>query len=188
LACWRTPALRASDAGTLLKTTLQSITDQGNPAQEAIRNLGLSLYDFDTGEFVGFRELFRQLDEARSRLRPQDFQAQTNILFGSDAMRSAMLGTVADFDQMEAVIGRVGTAGNMAKAQMQGWPGIMEGVSNSTEALKLSLYDIFNTPAGQEFGNKIVESLDGLVDWVNTHKPEIIGFVCGNRVGGRFHR
>jgi TP901 family phage tail tape measure protein len=169
--------IKGSDAGTLLKTTLQSITDQGNPAQEAIRNLGLSLYDFDTGEFVGFRELFRQLDEARSRLRPQDFQAQTNILFGSDAMRSAMLGTVADFDQMEAVIGRVGTAGNMAKAQMQGWPGIMEGVSNSTEALKLSLYDIFNTPAGQEFGNKIVESLDGLVDWVNTHKPEIIGFV-----------
>jgi TP901 family phage tail tape measure protein len=170
--------IKGSDAGTLLKTTLQSITDQGNPAQEAIRNLGLSLYDFDTGEFVGFRELFRQLDEARSRLRPQDFQAQTNILFGSDAMRSAMLGTVADFDQMEAVIGRVGTAGNMAKAQMQGWPGIMEGVSNSTEALKLSLYDIFNTPAGQEFGNKIVESLDGLVDWVNTHKPEIIGFVA----------
>ncbi|WP_370499761.1 phage tail tape measure protein [Mycolicibacterium sp. jd] len=171
--------IKGSDAGTLLKTTLQSITKQGDPARDAMEALGLSLYNLDTGQFVGFRELFRQLDEARARLRPQDFQAQTNILFGSDAMRSAMLGTVADFDKMEATINRVGTAGDMARAKMQGWPGIMEGINNTIGELKLSLFDdIFNTPAGQEFGNKIVESLDGLVDWVNTHKPEIIGFVA----------
>ncbi|MDW5609259.1 phage tail tape measure protein [Mycolicibacterium sp. D5.8-2] len=171
--------IKGSDAGTLLKTTLQSITKQGDPARDAMEALGLSLYNLDTGQFVGFREMFRQLDEARARLRPQDFQAQTNILFGSDAMRSAMLGTVADFDKMEATINRVGTAGDMARAKMQGWPGIMEGINNTIGELKLSLFDdIFNTPAGQEFGNKIVESLDGLVDWVNTHKPEIIGFVA----------
>ncbi|MFA7513850.1 MAG: phage tail tape measure protein, partial [Mycolicibacterium vanbaalenii] len=170
--------IKGSDAGTLLKTTLQSITKQGDPARDAMEALGLSLYNLDTGQFVGFREMFRQLDEARARLRPQDFQAQTNVLFGSDAMRSAMLGTVADFDKMEATINRVGTAGDMARAKMQGWPGIMEGINNTIGELKLSLFDdIFNTPAGQEFGNKIVESLDGLVDWVNTHKPEIIGFV-----------
>ncbi|ABM12290.1 phage tail tape measure protein, TP901 family [Mycolicibacterium vanbaalenii PYR-1] len=171
--------IKGSDAGTLLKTTLQSITKQGDPARDAMEALGLSLYNLDTGQFVGFREMFRQLDEARARLRPQDFQAQTNILFGSDAMRSAMLGTVADFDTMEATINRVGTAGDMARAKMQGWPGIMEGINNTIGELKLSLFDdIFNTPAGQEFGNKIVESLDGLVEWVNTHKPEIIGFVA----------
>lgn len=177
LGMFANAGIKGSDAGTLLKTTMQSITDQGNPAQAAIDNLGLSLYNFDTGQFVGFRELFRQLDEAKQRMSPEQFQAQSNILFGTDAMRAAMLGSVEKFDEMEAVIGRVGTASNMAKAQMQGWPGVMEGIENSTEALKLSLFDVFNSDAGQEMGTKIVEGLDGLVDWVNTHKPEIVGFV-----------
>lgn len=171
--------IKGSDAGTLLKTTLQSITDQGNPAQGAIQALGMSLYDFGTGQFVGFRELFRQLDEAKRRMSPEQFQAETNILFGSDAMRSAMLGSAASFDQMEASIGRVGTASSMAKAQMAGWPGVMEGISNTTEALKLSFYDVFNTAAGQQVGQKLVEGLGGVVDWVNTHKPEIMAFVAG---------
>lgn len=171
--------VKGSDAGTLLKTTLQSITDQGNPAQGAIQALGMSLYDFGTGQFVGFRELFRQLDEAKRRMSPEQFQAETNILFGSDAMRSAMLGSAATFDQMEASIGRVGTASSMAKAQMAGWPGVMEGISNTTEALKLSFYDVFNTAAGQQVGQKLVEGLGGVVDWVNTHKPQIMAFVAG---------
>lgn len=178
LGMFANAGIKGSDAGTLLKTTLQSITDQGNPAQEAINALGLSLYNFDTGQFVGFRELFRQLDEARERMSPQQFQAQSNILFGSDAMRAAMLGNVEAFDQMEAVIGRVGTAADMAKAKMQGWPGIVEGIENSLSELKLSLFDdVFNTAAGRQVGHQLVESLDGLVQWVNTHKPEIIGFV-----------
>lgn len=178
LGMFANAGIKGSDAGTLLKTTMQSITDQGAPAQEAINQLGLSLYNFDTGQFVGFRELFRQLDEARERMSPQQFQAQSNILFGSDAMRAAMLGNVEAFDQMEAVISRVGTAADMAKAKMQGWPGIVEGIENSLSELKLSLFDdTFNTAAGRQVGHQLVESLDGLVQWVNTHKPEIIGFV-----------
>ncbi|MGU3650693.1 phage tail tape measure protein [Mycolicibacterium sp. A43C] len=177
LGMFANAGVKGSDAGTLLKTTLQSITDQGNPAQEAIKSLGLSLYNFDTGQFVGFRELFRQLDEAKSRMSPEQFQAESNVLFGSDAMRAAMLGTVADFDTMYETIGRVGTASNMAKAQMQGWPGVMEGIDNATEALKLSLYDLFDSAAGRDLGGQLVGSLDGLVDWVNTHKPEIVSFV-----------
>lgn len=176
LGMFANAGVKGSDAGTLLKTTMQSITDQGSPAQEAIKNLGLSLYDFNTKKFVGIPEMFRQLDEAKKRLSPQDFQAQANILFGSDAMRSAMLGSLDDFTKLENVINRTGTASQMAKAQMQGWPGIVEGISNTTEALKLSLFDIFNTPAGQDLGNEFVDSLDGLVEWVNTHKPEIITF------------
>lgn len=177
LGMFANAGIKGSDAGTLLKTTLQAITDQGNPAQAAIQNLGLSLYDFGTGQFVGFRELFRQLDEAKARMSPEQFQAQSNILFGSDAMRAAMLGNVQSFDTMRATIDRIGTAGDMAKAKMQGWPGVMSGIKKATGELKLSLYDIFDSPAGQEFGSTLVESLNGFVGWVKEHKPEIIGFV-----------
>lgn len=170
--------VKGSDAGTLLKTTLQSITKQGEPAQQAMQALGMSLYSQDTGQFVGFREMFRQLDEAKKRMSPEQFQAETNILFGSDAMRSAMLGSVAAFDKMEASIGRVGTAAGMAEAQMQGWPGVVEGIDNSIEALKLSFYDLFDTPGGQGLGQSIVDALGGAVDWVNAHKPELLSFIA----------
>lgn len=179
LGMFANAGIKGQDAGTLLKTTLQSITDQGNPAQSAIQDLGLSLYNFGTGQFVGFRELFRQLDEAKKRMSPEAFQANANVLFGTDAMRAAMLGNVQSFDTMLAKIYQVGTASNIAKAQMQGWPGVVEGVKNSAEALKLSVFDMFNTPAGQDFGKKLVEGMSGFVNWVNTHKPEIIGFVSG---------
>jgi len=170
--------VKGSDAGTLLKTTLQSITKQGEPAQKAMEALGMSLYNQDTGQFVGFREMFRQLDEAKRRMSPEQFQAETNILFGSDAMRSAMLGSVAAFDKMESSIGRVGTAASMAEAQMRGWPGVVEGIENSAESLKLAFFDLFNTPAGQELGNKLVDGFAGVVDWVNAHKPELLSFVA----------
>lgn len=170
--------VKGSDAGTLLKTTLQSITKQGEPAQKAMEALGMSLYNQDTGQFVGFREMFRQLDEAKQRMSPEQFQAETNILFGSDAMRSAMLGSVAAFDKMESSIGRVGTAASMAEAQMRGWPGVVEGIENSAESLKLAFFDLFNTPAGQELGNKLVDGFAGVVDWVNAHKPELLSFVA----------
>lgn len=169
--------IKGSDAGTLLKTTLQSITDQGSPAQDAIKNLGLSLYNFDTGQFVGFRELFRQLDEAKARMTPQAFQANSNVLFGSDAMRSAMLGNAQSFDTMLAAIDKVGTASDMAKARMQGWPGIVEGIKNSVGELKLTLFDdLFNTPTGQDVGRKLVGGMSGFVEWVQAHKPEILQF------------
>lgn len=177
LGMFANAGIKGSDAGTLLKTTMQSITDQGNPAQGAIQALGLSLYNFGTGQFVGFRELFRQLDEAKQRMSPQAFQANANVLFGTDAMRAAMLGNVQSFDTMVSTINRVGTAGDMAKAKMQGWPGVVEGVKNSIGELKLSLYDIVDTPAGKDFGKKLVDGASGLVEWVRTHKPEIISFV-----------
>ncbi|MEN4476867.1 phage tail tape measure protein [Mycolicibacterium cosmeticum] len=177
LGMFANAGIKGSDAGTLLKTTLQSITDQGNPAQGAIQNLGLSLYNFSTGQFVGFRELFRQLDEAKARMSPEAFQANANVLFGTDAMRAAMLGNVQSFDKMLAKIYEVGTAEDVAKSKMQGWPGIVEGVKNSLGEVKLSLYDIFDTPAGKDFGKHLVDGASGLVDWVRTHKPEIIGFV-----------
>ncbi|KKF01939.1 phage tail tape measure protein [Mycolicibacterium obuense] len=177
LGMFANAGIKGSDAGTLLKTTMQSITDQGSPAQDAIKNLGLSLYNFDTGQFVGFRELFRQLDEAKARMTPQAFQANSNVLFGSDAMRSAMLGNAQSFDTMLAAIDKVGTASDMSKARMQGWPGIVEGIKNSVSELKLTLFDdLFNTPAGQDVGRKLVGGLSGFVEWVQTHKPEILQF------------
>jgi TP901 family phage tail tape measure protein len=168
LGIFANAGIKGSDAGTLLKTTLQSITDQGNPAQGAIEALNLQLYNFDTHQFVGFRELFRQLDEAKKRMSPEEFQAETNILFGSDAARAAMLGNADAFDEMLNKIEQVGGASDLASSQMQGLPGAVEAFKNSVEGIQLSVFDALGPTA--------TDSLNQLVQWIGTHQPEIINF------------
>ncbi|MCV7255693.1 phage tail tape measure protein [Mycobacterium hackensackense] len=171
LAMFANAGVKGSDAGTLLKTTMQSITDQGNPAQGAIQSLGLELYKLNQQgdkQFVGFRDLFRQLDEAKKRMTSEDFQADTNILFGSDAMRSAMLGNAQAFDDMYTKLQRVGAAGEMANAQMQGLPGAVESFKNTTESIKLDAFDAL--------GPALTGGLNEFVTFLTTHKAEVVQF------------
>lgn len=177
LAMFAKAGIKGSDAGTLLKTTLQSLTKQGEPAQRALQALGMDVFD-DAGNMVGADEFIRQLEEAKKRLRPEDFLAATNQLFGTDAMRTPMVANLGLFNEILGKTNEIGNAAQTAKAQMQGWPGVVEGIDNSVEALKLSFYDLFNTPAGQDLGNKLVAGLGGAVDWVNQHKPELLAFVA----------
>lgn len=171
LALFANAGIKGSDAGTLLKTTMQSITDQGNPAQGAIEALGLELYKLNaSGDkvFVGFRELFRQLGEAKKRMTSEDFQAFSNILFGSDAMRAAMLGNADAFDVMLTKMQRTGAASEMAAAQMQGLPGAVEGFKNTAESLKLTAFE--------QLGPTVTNALNQITGAVQSHGPEIIKF------------
>jgi len=157
--------IRGSDAGTLIKTSLQAITDQGNPAQGAIESLGLTLYD-TTGKFVGYRSMLEQVAAASKRMTEEQFQADTNILFGSDAMRAAMVaagGGVQMFDEMFRAVGRAGGASEMAAAQMQGLPGVVEGLKNTAESAKLALYDLVS-PTLQSAGRGMTGWLDKAAD------------------------
>ncbi|HEY9315785.1 phage tail tape measure protein [Williamsia sp.] len=140
--------ITGSDAGTLLKTSLQSLTDQGEPAQQAIADLGLTVYDAQ-GKFVGMRSLWEQLSAASRNMTDEQYQASTSILFGSDAMRTAMVaagGGTAAYDKMAEAIARQGTAGEIAAAKTQGLPGAWERVKNSLEGLSLTAYDAVQGP------------------------------------------
>ncbi|MBE5453509.1 hypothetical protein E3G52_000373 [Mycobacteroides abscessus] len=157
--------IRGSDAGTLIKTSLQSITDQGKPAQAAIQELGLKLYD-TTGKFVGYRSMLEQVAAASKRMTQEDFQAATNVLFGSDAMRAAMVaagGGVQLFDDMFKAVGRAGGASEMAAAQMQGLPGVVEGLKNTAEGAKLALYDLVS-PSLESAGKRMIGWIDKAAD------------------------
>ncbi|MBF9316556.1 phage tail tape measure protein [Mycobacteroides chelonae] len=168
--------IKGSDAGTSLKTMLVQLRNPSDQSAQAMSELGLKVNDAN-GQLISMRELFRQLGDAKSRMPTDVFQQDLATLFGTDAIRAPLLGSVQVFDELYGVVNRTGTAAATARTQMEGWPGVVEGVKNSTEALKLSLFDVFNTPAGQNLGNKLVSGLDGMVQWVNTHQPEIIGFV-----------
>lgn len=143
--------IRGSDAGTLLKSALLALTDQGKPAQEAIRELGLTVYD-SQGNFIGLRSLIEQLDTAAGSMTPEMYQAATATLFGSDAMRLAAIAAdkgVVGFDNMHRAMSRQGAAADVAAAKMQGLPGAMQMATNAAENLALEVYDLVKGPLEQ---------------------------------------
>lgn len=174
LALFAKFGVKGSDAGTLMKTSLQAITDQGNPAQNAIEALNLQLYE--GGKFVGYPEMLRQIAVASENMSQEQFQAATNVLFGSDAMRASSVaanGGSAAFAAMYQAVTKTGGAARMAGAQMQGLPGVMESISNTAEGIKLSLFDLVDDGLGQA-GKSFATTFDGWSKWLQENRSTVV--------------
>lgn len=180
LAMFANAGIQGSDAGTLLKSALLALTDQGKPAQAAMEELGLSVYDLQ-GNFVGLPSLFEQLSQAQKEMTPEAYQAATATLFGSDAMRLA--GIAADqgrggFETLREAVTRSGQAAEVAAAQTQGLPGAMERLQNTAEEAGLAIYDALSDKlvAGADAATAALDSitpvittvLGGALDTVNS--------------------
>ncbi|MDO4630880.1 MAG: phage tail tape measure protein [Corynebacterium sp.] len=144
IAMFANAGITGSDAGTLLKTALLALTDQGKPAQEAIEQLGLTVYNTE-GKFVGLPSLFGQLNQAAARMTDEQYQAATATLFGSDAMRLAGIAASkgeGDFNKLKEAVTRQGQAAEVAAAQTQGLPGALERLNNTKEDVLLGIFNV----------------------------------------------
>ncbi|MFL0239286.1 phage tail tape measure protein [Mycobacterium sp. SMC-17] len=165
LGLFANAGIRGSDAGTSLKTMLTHLAAPSDQAGKAMDALGLNIRN-TKGEFVGMRELFRQIGEASSRMRPDDFQENVATVFGTDAIRGAMIAGsqgIQTLDKMTAAVTKEGNAAAMAAANMQGVPGVMEKISNATDGAKLAFYDLLK-PALQSGGDKLLTVIQGIGD------------------------
>ena len=143
LAMFANAGIQGSDAGTLMKTALLSLTDQGKPAQAAIEELGLQVYDAN-GKFIGMKALMEQLQQASGKMSDEQYQAATATLFGSDAMRLA--GIAAEqggegFDKLKGAVTRQGQAAEVAAAQTEGLPGAIGRAQNAWETAQTQMYE-----------------------------------------------
>lgn len=173
LAMLANAGIQGSDAGTLLKSALLALTDQGKPAQAAIEELGLTIYDAN-GEFVGMSNLLGQLKTASESMTDEQYQAATATLFGSDAMRLASVAAVQGaegFDTLKEAVTRQGQAAEVAAAQTQGLPGVWERVQNTMEDLALGVFD--------QVDDQLVRMGNGAVDALDAAAPKIEAFASG---------
>lgn len=153
LAMLANAGIQGSDAGTLMKTALLALTDQGKPAQAAIKELGLTVYDTN-GKFVGMESLMGQLNKAAKNMTDEQYQAATATLFGSDAMRLA--GVAAqhgseDFSKLRDAVTRQGQAAEVAAAKTHGLPGAISQVGNALEDVGLKAYGVMEGPLTSVF-------------------------------------
>jgi len=163
LAMLANAGIQGSDAGTLLKTTLLSVTDQGKPAQEAIEKLGLTVYD-SNGKFVGMASLLEQLKMASKAMTDEQYQAATATLFGSDAMRLSGIAAqqgAQGFNKLKEAVTRQGQAAEVAAAQTQGLPGVWERFQNTMEDLWLGMFDNMDDQL-VSVGNSAVDMVEGV--------------------------
>lgn len=163
IAMFANAGITGSDAGTLLKTSLLALTDQGKPAQNAIKELGLTVYDTQ-GKFVGLPALMGQLQKASESMTPEMYQAATTTLFGSDAARMAGVAAqqgAAGFDELKQAVTRQGQAAEVAAAQTEGMPGALERLQNAAEGAALGVYDAMKGPlvSGIDIATAAIERL-----------------------------
>ena len=165
LGMFANAGITGSDAGTLLKTSLLSLVDQSKPAQQAMADLGLEIRD-QNGNFVGMRSLFEQLETAAGGMSEAQFQAATNTLFGSDAIRQAMIaadGGVEKFDNVRNALDRQGAAAELANVRNEALPGVFSRIENASEKLQLQLYDLIDGPL-VGVGNAFLSVADGAMN------------------------
>ena len=170
LAMLANAGIQGSDAGTLLKSAMLALTDQGKPAQAAIEELGLTVYDAN-GKFVGMSSLLGQLKDASASMTEEQYQAATAVLFGSDAMRLAGVAAVQGsegFDTLKEAVVRQGQAAEVAAAQTQGLPGVWERVQNTMEDLSLGVFD--------QVDDQLVRMGNGAVDALDAAAPKMEAF------------
>lgn len=169
LAMLANAGIQGSDAGTLMKTALLALTDQGKPAQAAIEELGLTVYDAN-GKFVGMESLMGQLNKAAKSMTDEQYQAATATLFGSDAMRLA--GVAAqhgseDFAKLRDAVTRQGQAAEVAAAKTHGLPGAISQVGNALEDVGLKAYGVMEGPLTAVF-EKTAAGINAFSDHVGS--------------------
>ncbi|WP_268811120.1 phage tail tape measure protein [Williamsia sterculiae] len=158
--------IQGSDAGTLLKSTLLALTDQGDPAQQAISDLGLSVYDA-SGRFEGMSKLFGQLQDASKRMTAEQYQAATATLFGSDAARIAGVAAQQGAQGFDAMVGKMnqsGSAAEVAAAKTAGLPGAWEKVKNAAQDAGLAFYGVVQGPLTQ-MANLATDGISKVTDF-----------------------
>jgi TP901 family phage tail tape measure protein len=176
--------IKSSDAGTLIKTMLLSLTDKGKPAQEAIKSLGLELYD-QQDKFKGLEYVYKRLNQASKEMTQEQYQAATATLFGTDAARFAGMAAgdaAPNWDEFRNKIDRTGTAADVAAARMQGLPGAMEKLKNAGQSLALTIYDAVKGPLEEivKWIAQVVLAFDSwlsgpFIGWIKKYKEELIG-------------
>lgn len=169
--------VKGSDAGTLVKSMMLQLASPSEPQFQAIEALGLDVWN-DDGTFAGMGAMLEQLHQASKRLTPELYTMYTSTALGSDAARMAGVAAsegAAGFDRMRDALNQQGTAARVAAAQNEGLPGTINRISNTWDDLKLSIFGIIDAPL-QEVGNALQAGLEEVVSWINSNKPEIIGF------------
>lgn len=140
---------KGAEGGTHLRNILLSLQNPTSDAAEALKQLGVSVYDTD-GNMRAMPDIIADM---QSGLEGMDQASRDAIISGifnkTDlAAANALLGTSQDrFDELSNSIENCGDAAKeMADTQLDNLEGDTKLLSSAMDELKLSIFENFNTP------------------------------------------
>jgi len=167
--------IAGSDAGTSLKTMFTRLVPQTDKAAEAMKKLGVDVFDAD-GEFIGIRGAIEQYRSALGKLNPEQRQAAINTIFGSDAQRAAnivLMGGTKQFDKMKESVTKTGAAQAMAEAKTKGFKGSLEAFVSTVETLAIEFGEVL-LPAA----TSVMRFLAGAFGKFGEHKTLVLALTA----------
>lgn len=176
LSIFANNGIRASDAGTSLKSMLLSIATPSKQAAEQMQKMGFNAYDAQ-GRFEDLGTISQRLQNSLKGMTDQQKQTALGIIFGSDAIRSASLlaaNAGDNWDEMSKKIARTGTAADVAAAQYGPFKKALEGLKNNVSQLGLDIGNILMPPLTALF-----KSLTAGIQWFNELNVNIKKVVIG---------
>lgn len=178
LALFSNYGIKGSDAGTSLKTMLQSLTNPSTEAAQRMKELGINAFDA-SGNFVGFEALAGQLQTSLKGLTQEQRAAALATIFGSDASRVANIlyeEGAAGVSEMTKAVSEQGVAGEMAKAKMDNLNGAIEQLKGSIETAMIIIGSAFIPIL-----RKMADGLTGALNWfLKLPKPvqKLVGYLA----------
>lgn len=140
--------IKGSDAGTTLKTALLRLNPDTDKAAEAMRALGVNAFDAQ-GKLLPLRNIIDQFSGAFGKLTDQQKIQAANTIFGTDAMRAALIvfgGGVEQFDKLSEAVNKTGAAQELAAAKTKGLGGAYEALKSQLETGAILAFERLKGP------------------------------------------
>ncbi len=149
-----------ADAGTSFKTFLQRLTPESKEARTAIADLGLEFFDAQ-GNLQTMENIAGQLQTALAGLSQEARQSSLKTIFGTDAIRTALL--LADvgaegFANLQGQVQAV-SAAEQTEVRMQGLEGALREVASAWEALQLRSAEAGGLDLAEAAADRLAEAL-----------------------------
>jgi TP901 family phage tail tape measure protein len=141
LSLFDSVGLKGSDAGTSLKSMLNSLIPTTEKASDAMARANLDFVDAE-GNFVGVADMAEQLKRGLGDLSEAQRAQALETIFGSDGMRAAsalMRGGREEVVKYTKASRDQKTTTELANAAMEGTSGAMERAAGSIETAGLAL-------------------------------------------------
>lgn len=169
--------IKASQAGTALRSALTRMAKPTGDVKAAMEKYGISLTDAQ-GNMLPFRDVMEQLRTSFSSLSKAEQAQAATTLFGKNAM-SGMLAIVnsseKDWNKLANAIDNAdGTAEKMAETMLDNLPGAITLAKSALEGLGIRIGEVM-TPTI----TKIVKVFTSFVSWLSQASDRTVKFAVG---------
>ena len=166
LALFAKNGLTGSVGGSTLNQMLLNMVHASKPATEAMKTLGITLYD-SNGKFISATALTGDLQAAQKKLSPEMFNGAIAALGGSRAVRGLADAAKEGVPGLNAMYGAINTGAGAAAfsaAKMQGLGGAFANLQNQVETAEVTVGEKFSAGL-QTLVNSVAGAIPKVTQW-----------------------